>query len=314
MQQHLEDVCTRFVRHWVRATGLGDVALAGGVVANVKLNQRIHEIPEVRSLYVYPAMGDDGLAAGAAYWLWAERIGAAALEQRAPYRPLDMYLGPSYGEEEIEAMLREHGIAYERCAALEKQVAALLAQGRVVALFQGRMEYGPRALGNRTILYQPTDPSVNDWLNQRLERTEFMPFAPVTLQEYAGECYENLAGAERAARFMTVTFDCTDWMKKNCPAVVHVDGTARPQLVDHRLEPIYHGIVDEYRKLTGLPCLINTSFNMHEEPIVCTPYDALRAFQLGHLDYLAIGPFLVKHPGLPGASASRNGGAEPGDR
>ena len=169
------------------------------------------------------------------------------------------------------------------------------------------MEYGPRALGNRSILYQATDPSVNDWLNKRLKRTEFMPFAPVTLAEFADQCYENLDGAKYAAKFMTITFNCSDWMKQHCPAVVHVDGTARPQLVDGDTNPSYVRILQEYHKLTGLPCVINTSFNMHEEPIVCSPADALRAFLEGGLDFLVMGSYLLEHP-------SRSVGSGPGNR
>jgi carbamoyltransferase len=137
---------------------------------------------------------------------------------------------------------------------------------------------------------------VNQWLNKRLGRTEFMPFAPVTLWEARERCYVNTAGAEHTAEFMTVTFDCTDFMKKSCPAAVHVDGTARPQLIRREINPGYYDILAEYEKLSGLPCLINTSFNMHEEPIVCSPNDAVRAFLLGKLDGLAIGPYFVPHP------------------
>jgi carbamoyltransferase len=292
MQEHLEDVCVKFVRHWIGRTGLGRLAIAGGVVSNVKLNQRLNEIPEVKEVYVFPAMGDEGLAAGAALWLWAFRNPEKA---KRPPKPMTMDLGAGYTDDEIEAALREAGVRYERVENIEKRVAELLAQGRVVARFAGKMEYGPRALGNRSILYQAVDPTVNDWLNKRLVRTEFMPFAPVTLKEYADKCYLHVNGGAHSARFMTITFDCTDWMKQKCPAVVHVDGTARPQLIDRELEPSYYRILDEYRKLTGLPSLINTSFNMHEEPIVCTPQDALRSFQMGHLDYLAIGGFLVPH-------------------
>jgi carbamoyltransferase len=144
-------------------------------------------------------------------------------------------------------------------------------------------------------LYQTTDKTVNDWLNKRLKRTEFMPFAPVTLKEYAQQCYKNVSGAESPAHFMTVTFDCTDWMKERCPAVVHVDGTARPQIIDRESNPSYYRILDEYRKITGLPSIINTSFNMHEEPIVCSPCDAIRAFKESKLDYLALGNYLVRN-------------------
>jgi carbamoyltransferase len=121
-----------------------------------------------------------------------------------------------------------------------------------------------------------------------------MPFAPVTLAEYAGQCYKNFAAAAYAARFMVITFDCTDYMKEKSPATVHVDGTARPQVINEQDNPSYYKILKEYHRLTGIPTLVNTSFNMHEEPIVCTPLDAVRSFLQGHLDYLAIGPFLVK--------------------
>jgi carbamoyltransferase len=171
----------------------------------------------------------------------------------------------------------------------------LIAEGYVVARMDGRMEHGPRALGNRSILYRPDDPSVNDWLNERLQRTEFMPFAPATLAEDAERCYLGIAGAEDAARFMTITFDCTEHMRSTSPGVVHIDGTARPQLVSESDNPGYYRIIREFKRLTGISSVVNTSFNIHEEPIVCTPQDAIRAFQIGHLDVLAIGPFLVKN-------------------
>jgi carbamoyltransferase len=123
-----------------------------------------------------------------------------------------------------------------------------------------------------------------------------MPFAPATLYEHRAACYRHIEGADYAARFMTITFDCTDAMKRDCPAAVHVDGTARPQLVSKDSSPDFYGILTEYHKLTGVPSVINTSFNMHEEPIVCTPDDAVRAFLQGNLDYLAIGNCLVEHP------------------
>jgi carbamoyltransferase len=214
----------------------------------------------------------------------------------------DVYFGPSFSDAEIERAVAKERLPAERVTDIEHTVAKLLAQGYVVARFAGRMEYGPRALGNRSILYQATDSTVNDWLNKRLNRTEFMPFAPVTLAEFADQCYEDLPGARYPAQFMTITFKCTEWMKKNCPAVVHVDGTARPQIIHQETNPSYYRIVDEYRKLTGLPSLINTSFNMHEEPIVCSPSDALRAFTDGGLDYLAIGNYLLEHPSRLGAS------------
>ena len=183
---------------------------------------------------------------------------------------------------------------FEQVKNIEDRIGALLAKGHVVARFNGRMEYGPRALGNRSILYQPTDPTVNDWLNKKLKRTEFMPFAPVTLWEDAKNMYKDVDRNLFPAEFMTITFDCTPKMAKGCPATVHVDNTARPQLTSEKINPSYYKIVKAYHKRMGLSTIINTSYNMHEEPIVCSPEDAIRAFQLGHLEYLAMGPFLTK--------------------
>jgi carbamoyltransferase len=287
IQVHSERIVTRYIGHWLRRAGARDVALAGGVFANVKINQRVHEIDGVRRVFVYPAMDDGGLAVGA----------ALLVSHAAEAGPLpDVYLGPQFSARDIEEALRGTDLPYRRVPDIEAETARLLADGHVVARFDGRMEYGPRALGNRSILYTPTDPSVNDWLNKSLKRTEFMPFAPSTLDEAAHRCYDGVEGAETPARFMTITFQCTDWMRQHCPGVVHVDGTARPQLVRREENPGYHAVIEEFRRLTGLPVIINTSFNIHEEPIVRSPADAIRAFSIGHLDYLAIGDFLVSNP------------------
>ena len=294
MQQVLEEVGCEYIQHWVEKTGCGDLALAGGVFANVKFNQRIHELHNVNSVFIHPSMGDGGLAVGAALAVNARSSSSSDVAMNSS-RLSDVYFGPSYDDEEIRREIRKEGLEAEYIEDIEGKIAELLAKGHVVARFEGAMEYGPRALGNRSILYQPTDPTVNDWLNRKLKRTEFMPFAPVTLAEYADQCYKNMDGGRYPAEFMTITFDCTDWMANNCPAVVHIDGTARPQIIKKETNPGYYKIVDEYRKMTGLPCIINTSFNMHEEPIVCTPHDAIRAFKLGHLDYLAIGKFLASN-------------------
>jgi len=288
-QAVLEKVVVDLVASYLKKYGQKNVVLAGGVLANVKLNQRIFEIHGVEDIFVFPNMGDGGTGAGAAL-----HCAATAAGSLKPYQLHDVYLGPSYDDDEIQEALDREGLQYEYLEQVEKEVAVLISQGKVVARFDGAMEYGPRALGNRSVLYHTTDPSVNDWLNQRLERTEFMPFAPATLFEFAEKCYLNLKGAEHAAEFMTVTFDCTDFMKKASPAAVHVDGTARPQLVREEVNPGFYKIIDHYHKLTGIPSIINTSFNMHEEPIVCTPDDAVKAFRQGRLDYLAIGKFLAR--------------------
>jgi carbamoyltransferase len=294
MQFILEEIATQYVEYWIKRSGLSSVALAGGVFANVKLNHRIHNLDCVKSIFVHPGMGDEGLATGAALL----KSFQLCKKTHAPFefnRIRDVYWGSEFSESEIENVIGATGLLYEYYKNAEEKVARLLAAGKIVARFAGKMEYGPRALGNRSILYQATDPTVNDWLNKKLKRTEFMPFAPVTPKEYAHQCYRDVSGAEIPAEFMTITFDCTDWMRTHCPAVVHVDGTARPQLITRETNPGYYKIVDEYRKITGLPCIINTSFNMHEEPIVCSPRDALRAFRDSQLDYLTMGKFLVRN-------------------
>jgi len=174
-----------------------------------------------------------------------------------------------------------------------EEIAELLILGKTVARCVGRMEFGPRALGNRSILFQAGDPRANRWLNEKLKRTEFMPFAPATLTEEAHRCYRNLEVAADAARFMTITYDCTEFMKQGSPAAVHVDGTARPQLVDRDTNPSFHAILTAYHRRTGIPSVLNTSFNIHEEPIVCTPSDAVATFLAGDLDYLVLDHLLV---------------------
>jgi carbamoyltransferase len=307
IQQVAEDVTTRYIDYWRERTGLTNVALAGGVFANVKINQRVHEIPGVSSVFVYPAMSDEGIAAGAALVRWTEATGTAA----PPSRCFDhVYLGPEFSETEITAALQNQGVAFARSPEPETDVARMVADGYVVARVNGRMEYGPRALGNRTILYRPDEPEVNDWLNKRLRRTEFMPFAPSVIAEDADLYLENLDGARDTARYMTMTFDCTELMQRTCPAVVHVDGTARPQLVSAEDNPSYYRVLTEFKRLTGLSCFVNTSFNIHEEPIVCTPSDAIRAFKAGHLDALAIGPFIAENP-TPDSRERRGVRAQP---
>ena len=287
-QHVLEVISQQFIEYWLKKTGCTKIVLSGGVTANVKLNQRIAEIAGVESVFVYPNMGDGGCGTGAAM--------LASMESGV--RPVftTAYLGPDFVEQRLEKALNDENLTFERPADLAQTVAELLHGGAVVARYDGRMEYGPRALGNRTIMYHGRDPGVNQWLNQRLGRTEFMPFAPVTLYEARDKCYHNTEGFDRTAEFMTITFDCTDFMKQHCPAAVHVDGTARPQLIKRDVNPGYYDIIKAYEALSGSPSVINTSFNMHEEPIVCSPEDAVRAFLLGELDYLILGPYLVKHP------------------
>ena len=289
-QHVLEQVTKEVCEYWVNKTGLSNVAVSGGVNANVKLNQRIHEIDGVDSVFVYPNMGDGGCGTGAAM---------LAFDKGTRSKPVDtVYHGPSYTAEDIEKELQSENLQYDKPSNLEEAAGALLAKNHIVARFNGRMEYGPRALGNRSVLYSAHDPQVNLWLNHQLGRTEFMPFAPAVLDSEKYNLFLNCQGCEKTSEFMTITFNCTDEMAEKCPAAVHVDKTARPQFVSERTNESFHKIISAYHKLTGVPAVINTSFNMHEEPIVCSPKDAVRAFLLGNIDYLAIGDYLVPHPNL----------------
>ena len=288
-QKRLEDVLVPYVRRALRETGDKHLVLAGGVFANVLVNQALWDLPEVEGLFIHPAMSDLGIAVGAALTFQAERGGLT------PTPIPHVYLGPSYEEEAMGRLLDLHRVRAQRCQDIDARVAELIVNKKVVARFTGRMEYGPRALGHRSILFHSADPSVNTWLNERLERSEFMPFGPATLREHAAACYENYGeGVAHAARFMTLTLRCSEAMQRASPAVVHLDRTARPQVVHEDTSPGFHRILSLVHARTGVPSVVNTSFNMHGEPIVCSPEDALRSFRQGRLDALALGPFLIE--------------------
>ena len=286
-QHALEVLVCEITAYWMRETGLQDIVLAGGVAANVKMNQRIANLKGVRRVFIHPNMGDGGTSVGAVLAFLLTRCEIRSKEWET------CYLGPEFTDDQMETAIRQAGLEPSRSESVAEDVAKRLANGKVVGRFSGAMEYGPRALGNRSILFPATDPKVNQWLNRRLGRTEFMPFAPVTLFEHCQERYLNIDKFLVPARFMTITCECTALMKKESPAAVHVDGTARPQIIRREDNPGFYAILEEYYQLTGIPTLINTSFNMHEEPIVCSPEDVVRAFLEARLDYLSMGPFLV---------------------
>lgn len=298
LQKITEEVVVKLIKMCANQDKKGDLFLSGGLFANIKLNQRLHETGSFNRIFVFPNMGDGGTSFVSAVpaTLPQDSRNCIAALPTLNFRELQhVYLGPEYDDAQIEDVLAKNRLDYSQEPDLEKKVAGLLASGKVVARFNGRLEYGPRALGNRSILYQATDKTVNDWLNKRLKRDEFMPFAPVTLYEFKDSCYLNTQGAENAAKFMTISFACTEWMHKASPAVVHIDGTARPQLIKEEENPGYYKILKEYYKITGIPSLINTSFNLHGEPIVCSPQEAVRTFEAAQIDYLAIGNFLVRN-------------------
>lgn len=287
VQRRLEEVFLPYVETAVAESGVADVVLAGGVFGNVKLTQRIAALPAIGRVFVHPAMNDHGIAVGAGFEYLARERGAR------PCRLPNVFLGPAYSGEECASALDSFGLRYREEPDIEACVATLLAAGKVVARFTGRLEYGPRALGNRSIFYRSDDPSVNDWLNRMLRRREYMPFAPATLADAAAACYGDLSRTQECVRFMTVAVPCTEYMCRTSPGAVHIDGTARPQVVWEEDNPSTYRVLRLYRERTGIPSVINTSFNMHEEPIVCTPADACRAFIAADLPYLAMDRFLV---------------------
>lgn len=305
-QHLLEAELANVVRPFAESTGLRNLALAGGIFANVKANHALFRALDMDEVYIFPHMGDGGLSFGA----------ALELLQTRP-KPFDaVYFGAGFSDDEMEAALKaaaKDGLRYRREEHVESAIAEQLVARKVIARFNGRMEFGPRALGNRSILYSAGDRSANKWLNNRLHRTEFMPFAPVAMMDKAAKCFTDLEGKEHACKFMTIIVDCTELTKEKCPAIVHVDGTARPQLVSREINPSMYGILEEYEKRTGIPLVVNTSYNMHEEPIVCTPEDGVRAFLDSRLDFLAMGPFMAwiegAEPAAPPSSSEAHGDA-----
>jgi len=285
VQEILESNIVRVANHWLRATGLRRLAAGGGVFANVKLNQRLHEISMVDEIFVCPNMGDGGLA-----------VGAVAAHGGLNEPVEDVFLGDEHSAASIAAALAEQGFVVAPSPDIDAEVATCLAAGKIVARFRGRMEWGPRALGNRSVLASASDRAVVERLNRLLRRSDFMPFAPAILESEAGRMLVGIDGAWRAAEFMTVCCNASEAMRREFPAVVHVDGTVRPQIVREAANPSFDALLRAYQRRTGAGVVLNTSFNIHEEPIVRTPREAIDSFLRAGLDALAIGPFLVHNP------------------
>jgi carbamoyltransferase len=284
MQKVAEDVIQAVVGHWLRRTGMRRLGLAGGLFANVRLNRLLAESLPLDEIFIYPAMGDDGIAVGNALAFLLHRDGLATwLGQR---RRLDeVGFGRDY-DGRIDACLGTTAGVRRLPGEPAEAATNLIRAGQAGAIYAGRMEYGPRALGNRSIIASPHDHAINDRLNQRLDRSEFMPFAPYVLEEDADRVFEINAVNRYAARFMTITCAVRPEWRARIPAVVHVDGTARPQIVRDTTHPLFAAILRRFRDATGLPVLINTSFNVHEEPIVNRPDECLKALVDGRVDFV----------------------------
>ena len=232
-------------------------------------------------------MGDAGIAIGAIYAFLSKKF------KIYPKYLKTASLGSNYKKNEIRKILNSKKIKFLQGQNISHIFLEQLKKNNIVGYYSGGMEFGPRSLCNRSILYHGKDKAINDWLNKRLHRTEFMPFAPVTIEEYASKCFIGWKKNDVAADFMTMTYKCTPKFIKNCPASVHVDGTARPQIIRKKDNYIFHKILKNYLLKTEQMAIINTSFNKHEEPIVESIHDALHALQKKMIDTLIIEDFVI---------------------
>jgi carbamoyltransferase len=287
-QRVVERTCVALARDAVARTGERRLAVAGGVASNIKATRLARISEGVERLYVFPHMGDGGLALGAA-------IALARQRGDEPRVRLDsLALGPAFSEAQIEQAIAARGLTALRAPDIAAAVAALLAEGTIVMWFQGRMEYGPRALGQRSVLARPDAPDLRDRLNLILKRRVwYQPFCPSMLASEAGELLTDWDGLPALNPHMTMAY----LVKKECraalAAVIGIDGTCRPQIVDDESGEPFAGLLRAMRGRTGRAVVLNTSYNIHGEPLVCTPEDAVDVFLRSGADALGIGPFLV---------------------
>lgn len=292
----VQKVCEEIVLHMTRyihqETGLPDLCMAGGVALNCVANGRVLKETPFQNLFVQPAAGDAGGAVGVAHYLYN------TLEKQPRGKPwTHAYLGPHYEEDEIGAYLDQRRAPYERLETPEllSRTAKLISEGNVVGWFQGRMEFGPRALGGRSILADPRDPKMRDTLNQKIKfREGFRPFAPSVLAEKSAEWFD----LDAESPYMLLVAPVRDG-KRVIPSVTHVDHSARIQTVTRESSPLFYGVIEAFERLTGVPILINTSFNVRGEPIVCSPHDAYTCFMRTNMDALVLGHHLLLKQGQP---------------
>ncbi len=286
VQDACETAMTNVVRMAIEKTGCRKLCLAGGVALNSKANGKIVASGLVEKMFVQPAASDDGVALGAALAPYLDSGG------KLPNKPMrHAYFGPSFDDGAIEPVLGTYKLRYTRLQDPAETAAELLSQGKILGWFQGRMEFGPRALGNRSILADPRDPEMNAKVNNAVKFREWWrPFAPSLQKEVAGEYLESATDSP----FMILTAQVRPEKRSVIPAVTHVDGSARPQTVEKEINPLYWRLIDKFGKRTGVPVVMNTSFNLRGEAIVHTPTDAIRTFFSSGMDALVMGTFLVE--------------------
>ncbi|MFM0324378.1 carbamoyltransferase family protein [Caballeronia glebae] len=292
LQVVLEETALELAKWLHERTGLSNLAMAGGVALNCVMNARLRDRGPFDEIWVQPAAGDAGTALGAALWTdYRERAKAGDLSRK--WRMDHAYLGPAFDDDEIETFLKWTRAPYRKLTNIAEETADILAQNRVIGWYQGRTEFGPRALGARSILASPVEASMQARLNEIKDREDFRPVAPVVMEEHAADWFVDA----RVAPFMLFVFDVREEMKARIPAATHIDGTARVQTVNRSQHPLYYDLLAAFKQRTGVPVLVNTSFNTRGEPMVNTPRDALESFWTSPLDALVIGSFLIEKPG-----------------
>jgi len=292
LQECLEEAVLNITRALRRETGLPRLCMSGGVALNCVANARVlMEVP-FDDVFIHPAAGDDGGALGAAVWAWNQ-----VLDRPERWQMRDAYLGPEFGDEEIRRALQAQGKPFEEIGygQVPRKAAELVYNNRIVGWFQGRMEWGPRALGSRSILANACNPEMKDILNAKVKhREDFRPFAPVM----PAEDMKTYVDLPVESPYMLLIGDIHPDKRHLIPSVTHTDGTARPQSVHRETNPLYYQVLREFERLAAVPVVINTSFNVRGEPIVCTPLDAFRCFAGTGIDDLIIGPFWVRKEDL----------------
>ncbi len=320
VQDVCEEIVLRMVRSAHRDSDSENLCLAGGVALNAVANGRVLREGPFRNVWIQPAAGDAGGAIGAATLAWHQYLEGPRVAERSDAMH-GAQLGPEFSDSEIESELRAAGASFERLdrEPLLERTAEILASDNVVGWFQGRMEFGPRALGARSILADPRKPRMQSLINLKIKfREGFRPFAPSVLEERAGEYFE-LGGESpymlvvapvKVARRLPLPAGTEHWgidllnvPRSDIPAVTHLDYSARVQTVSVSRTPLYHALITEFDRITGCPLLVNTSFNIRGEPIVCSPTDAYRCFMRTHLDYLVIGSFILAKSDQPAFDA-----------
>ncbi len=290
LQKITEEILIAIVRNLYSDTKMDKLCLAGGLFLNCVANGKILEETPFKECFIQPAAGDSGAALGVASY-----IHHSILEKPRNYIMSNAYLGPDFSAGQIQRVLLSHGLSYEELNddVLAKFIAKKLSQSKIIGWFQGRMEFGPRALGNRSILANPCNPDMKELLNSRVKKREsFRPYAPAVLCEKVEEFFEQ----RNSSPFMLLAMDVKKEKRKIIPAVTHIDGTARVQAVSKETNPKFWWLIKEFENITGVPIVINTSFNLRGEPIVCTPQDAISCFQRSQMDYLVMGNHVVERP------------------